>query len=228
MTAVRVLMFLLLGLIPVTGLQAATATDVVIYDRREFTLDQAAPYEWPEGALEIANDPLRRWGYLVWSTGAPNDRLQFVLGVREDADLQHYVDLMKNVKSLKRQIILVPGHLPLLPGYAAPLDDRARHGVVFEVGSQKVINEWYERLPEVCPGLRRFGNRELQHPPEAYPPTLVISLSHPNVKLEGLRIPMIIDVKAEIDPAFRRETRNEDLIEQVETFVAQHRARQRR
>jgi len=210
-------------------LSAGTGTDVVIHHDREFSKDQAEPYDWPEGALEIANDPLRRWGYLVWSTGAPNDRIQFVLGVREASDLQRHVDLMKNIKSLKRQIILVPGHLPLLPGYAAPPDERARHGVVFEVGSQKVINEWYERLPEVCPGLRRFGNRELNSPPEAYPPTLVISLSHPDVKdieLQGLRIPMIIDVKAEIDPAFRSERKNEDLIEQVETYVAQHQKRQ--
>jgi hypothetical protein len=220
-----VLIFAIHSLSHCSRLDAASGADWIVRGKSLVDADLAGSYDWPEGTLGLANDPLRVNGWLVWFSGLPNDVVQFDLQVRNTADVQHCIELLRDVKQVRRQIVLHPGSEPRYPGHAPAQRNEERIGAVYQVGSQKIVNQWFERLPESRPGIKRFGNEELIRPMEAHPPTLVLYVSHPAVDLEKLRFPKSIHVATEIDANFRKEQGNQELIEVIERFAAEHNAR---
>jgi len=205
---------------------AIAGTDHVATPGQMIALEAVENYEWPEGTLELVNDPLRGDGWHPWFSECPNDVLYFEMNVQRNEDVRHLIDRMRKVKSLRRQIVLHPGsQAEPIPLTKRRLTD-AGIGAVFQIGSQARINQWYEHLAEVRPGVKGFGRLEYEKPPEARPPTLVLYVQHPAVNLDKLQVPPTIQVTCEIDQNFRKDEANRELVDQIEQFVARHKERQ--
>lgn len=228
MSARPVILFIVLVLALTIPRQAwpAAGTDQVARPGERISPEVVANYQWPEGTLDLANDSLRANGWHPWFSEWPNDVLYFEMNVRDGRDVQHLIDQMKKVKSLKRQIVLIPEREAGSLAFTKRLKEGNGIGAVFQVGSQPRIDQWYEHLTEIRPGVRIFGVQEYQKVPEAQPPTLVLYVQHPAVDLDKLQIPATIQVNASIDLHFRKDEANRELIQRLEQFVTRHKARQ--
>lgn len=205
---------------------SAAGTDHVARPGERISPEVAAQYEWPEGALDLVNDPLRANGWHPWFSECPNDVLYFEMDVRNGKDVQHLIDQMKKVKTLKRQILLNPHCEAGSLAFASRLKEGSGIGAVFQVGSQSRLDQWYEHLTEIRPGVKVFGVHEYQKVAEAQPPTLVLYVQHPAVDLDKLQIPTTVQVSTDIDLHFRKDEANRDLIQRLEEFATRHKARQ--
>jgi hypothetical protein len=90
--------------------------------------------------------------------------------------------------------------------------------VLFSIGNQARLDEWFARLPEETPGVRKFGVRRLREVPAATPPTLTLFVAAPAVKLEQLEIPKSIEVVADL-PAQSTPTNN-PAVKMIDEFLA--------
>ena len=57
-----------------------------------------------------------------------------------------------------------------------------------------MLDRWYKTLPEVAPGVRRFGMDWYREPPTAMPPTLTLYVGHEAVDLDSLKVPLNVEV----------------------------------
>lgn len=205
---------------------AIAGTDHVAAPGQAIAPEVVEDYEWPEGTLELANDPLRGDAWHPWFSECPNDVLYFEMSVQRNEDVRQLIDRMRKVKSLRRQVVLHPGsQAEPIPLTKRRLTD-AGIGAVFQIGSQTRINQWFEHLAEIRPGVKGFGRIEYEKPPEARPPTLVLYVQHPAVNLDALQVPATIQVTSEIDQSFRMDEANRKLIDRIDRFVARHKSRQ--
>lgn len=205
---------------------SAAGTDHVARPGERISPEVVAHYEWPEGSVELVNDPLRANGWHPWFSELPNDTIYFEMNVRDARDVQHLIDQMKKVKTLKRRIALHPGREANIVSYTKFVKAGNEIGAVFQIGSQARLDQWYEHLAEVRPGVKVFGVHEYEKAPEAQPPTLILYVQHPTIDLDKLEIPTTIQVTTDIDLHFRKDDANRELIARLEQFAARHRARQ--
>ena len=145
--------------------------------------------DWPDGVLKLVNDPLRHDGWNSWFSGFPNDVERYRFRLAKTADVDHLANRFSTIKADRLRILLAAGVGPIVDfgGVRAP-------GIMFAIGNQKTIDEWYSRLPKVESGVRTFGGHQLEKPPRAMPPTLTIYVDNDFVALEQLQIPLHVEV----------------------------------
>ncbi len=181
----------------------------------------AAEASWPEGVLALVNDPARTKGWNPWFSEWPNDLNRYELQVTNTTEVNRLIGKLVAIKSPKLQLRLNPQKEARSLGFSTVLDEGNGTGVLFSIGNQARLDEWFARLPEETPGVRKFGVHRLREAPTATPPTLTIFVAHPAVKLEQLEIPKGIEVVADI-PAQHERTNATNLPSQkrIDDFIA--------
>lgn len=196
----RIVLFAAIVCLTGSTLLAAGGTSVVA------TKGQAAHVSegWPEGVGEIVNDPARTFGWNSWFTEWPNDVNQYAFETATSDDLNRLIAKLAATKSELRQIRLSYLKEPSGLGWVSKVPEGNKIPVIFSVGNQARIDQWYERV------RKPFGVIEFTAAPVAIPPTLTIFVQNERVKLEELKIPEGIDVSMGYVPTvFHRSNRKE-------------------
>jgi hypothetical protein len=143
---------------------------------------------WPKGVDEIVNDQTRTRGWNSSFSEWPSDVQQFALEIKSYDDLQR---LIKNLAALKgkKQVVLSALSEPRALGFVTRLDEGNHIPVIFSIGDQEQINEWYKHV------RKPFGKIEFVDVPVAVPPTLTLFVGHDLIHLDELEIPEGIDVR---------------------------------
>jgi hypothetical protein len=184
----------------------------------------ASAHGWPDGVLALVNDPLRTVVWQGFFSELPNDRVNATFRLASPADVEHLVQLLAQIRAAGVRLELEPGDGP-----ADPLGSEGRTvpGASFTVGNQEQLSAWFDRLPEVAPGVRQFGVHRSETRPVAAPPTLVLYVDNPHVRLETLEIPAQIAVEARANWRWDEATRTWSAPpEAIRRVVEAHRARQ--
>ena len=150
---------------------------------------------WPAGVRDLLNSPLRGDGWHPWFSECQNDWNYFEFDVTSAADVQHVLRLLEAVEAETVRVFLAPGaprpHSALAPqSSAAP--------VVFSIGSQVVIDRWYNNLSRGANGARVWGVHRFTRPPSAAPPTLTLYVGSDAIDLSTLSIPDRFEIAEEI------------------------------
>ena len=180
--------------------------------------------DWPEGALALVNDPVRTTGWNPWFSEWPNDVNHYGFQVTNSADVNGLIQRFAAIKSTNMQVRLNPGREARSLGFSTVLKDGNEVCVVFCLGSQTQINEWFQRLPEEEPGVRKFGVHYLREAPKATPPTLTLYVANPAISLRLLEIPGHIEVVADIRPPSPAVATNSPIVKTIEDFVVGRKA----
>jgi len=146
--------------------------------------------DWAEGVGELVNDESRTTGWNPWFTEWPNDVNQYAFEIQSRDDLNRLITKLAAIKSDLRQIRLSYLKEPKGLGWVTRVPEGNGIPVIFSIGNQSRIDEWYEQLRQP------FGVMEFTAAPVAVPPTLTIFVQNEAVTLKDLSIPESIDVSA--------------------------------
>jgi hypothetical protein len=185
----------------------------------------AARADWPEGVLDLVNDPLRTEGWNPWFSECPNDVDFYSYAVEGTTNVNHLIAKLAAIKGAKARVLLYPDKEPRVLALTTVLGEDNGAAVVFSIGGQQRMNEWYQHLHEEKPGVRVFGVHRYQEPPEAQPPTLALHVGNGAIDLKGLKIPASVKVQAVVSDAERAEPKTAGLVKAINDFVAKHAAK---
>jgi hypothetical protein len=184
-----------------------------------------AQADWPEGVLDLVNDPLRTEGWHPWFSEWPNDVNHYTFQISGTNDVNHLITKLAAIKNAKAQVLLYPDNEARGLGFTTVLKEGNGAAAVFSIGSQERINQWYQHLKEGEPGVRVFGVHRFRKPPEAQPPTLALHVGNEAIDLKALKIPPSVVVKAVVPAADRAKGTNPALVKAIDDFVAEHQTR---
>ena len=175
--------------------------------------------EWPAGALTLVNDPART-GYTqaVWSDG-PNHWTSYLMKVENPEDVQRLVNLLADIRVTRTVIRLS----------AVEVEDSDQWDVTaadVSIGSNRLLREWYERLPEVEPGVKKFGVNRYTEQPGDLPVYLTLLVRHKAVKLRKLDVPLRVEVEPAHDVEIaHKNSQTTTTIKKIDSYVATHKAK---
>lgn len=172
--------------LPSGDLFAAAGTTTVASKGRE---TYVKPH-WPDGVAAIVNDPARTSGWNNWFSEWPNDVNQYAFEIASTDDLNRLIAKLAAVNSELRQIHLSPLKEPEHLGGTHHLPKGNGISVIFSIGDQVQIDEWYKHV------RKPFGMIEFDGVPVAVPPSLTIFVQHKWCKLDEIKIPAGISVSA--------------------------------
>jgi hypothetical protein len=172
---------------------------------------------WPQGTLALINDPLRTDGWNPWFSECANDVNFYEYRIRSTEDANRLLQLLAGIKNPHATLRLNPGRQATVLGFTAALPETNHTAAVFSVGNETQLREWYQRLPETKPGVRRFGINEFTNAPDSLPPTLTLYVGHQAVDLQKLQIPDTVAVVADV-PAAGKGT--EAAVKAIEAFMS--------
>jgi hypothetical protein len=172
---------------------------------------------WPEGVLAILND--------VTCTEKSEEDLRFHFeGPHDDSWYGLAIRNMDDVNRLVRYFAAIKAESLKLYLYAEPGWTVGRgEGAFFRFGNQKLIDEWYSRLPEVEPGVRKFGAHRWNKPPTAEI-GLGLYVGHSAVDLEKLEVPADVNITTATAAAYRAE--HVDEFKKIDAFIERQKAKQ--
>ena len=180
---------------------------------------------WPAGVLELVNDPLRTDGWNPWFSQMANDVNFYGFEVRDTDDVNRLIQTLAAIKASKVQVQLNPGSEASYLGYSTVLKKGNGTAVVFSVGNQDVLNDWYQRLPEVEPGVRKIGKWEFKQAPTASPPRLIVYVGNDAIDLKKLNIPQAVEVSTNRLAAAGDDPPDSAVVKAIEEFVVQHKTK---
>ncbi len=185
---------------------------------------QALPTDpdWPKEIVELLEDPLRTDGWISRFSDWPNDVYHYGMRVRNAEDINHLIAKLAAINVTNAQVCLRPEKEVGALGFTTEIEKGNGLAATFSFGNQKRINQWFEHLPEIEPGVKKFGVHRLTKPPEALPPTLTLYVGHAAVDLKKLRIPKQIKVISEIPDFYRKKQPVDPAIKTIDEFVKSH------
>lgn len=188
--------------LPSTSLFAAAGTSIIASKGQQAYVNPG----WPKGVSDIVNDPARTTGWNDWFSEWPNDVNQYAFEITSMEDLNRLVRKLGESGSKLRQVRLCPIKEPNGLGWTTSLPKGNSIPVLFSVGDQSRIDEWYKHV------RKPFGVMEFIAAPVAVPPTLTIFVQHDLVKLEQLEVPAGITVSEGYAPTVfhRSNTKQEE------------------
>lgn len=194
-----------IGMMALIGVTAWgwSSTSQVASKGRPVPASKAEESAWPEGILDLVNDPVRADGWNPWFSEWPNDVNHYEMIVQGGEDVQRLLDKLGKVRCKEVRLVLKPDPEPRSLGFTTVLTEGNQTAALFSIGSQPVIDWWYGHLHESEPGIRTFGVHRYQKCPEAMPPTLTLFVGHENIELAELRIPEKIVLQAAVPDAYR-------------------------
>jgi hypothetical protein len=208
---------LAIGLLQAAGLSALgmSGTDQVAWPGKPV----AAETDWPVGTADLANDPVRAAGWNPWFSEWPNDVNHYEFKPQSSQDVNRLLTRLAAIQAPQVCLILSPEPEPRGLGFTTVLGRSNGVAAVFALGSQRRIDEWYQRLAESVTGERQFGVHKLTAPPKALPPTLTLYVGQPVVDLQTLAVPARIEVTTNRS-AQRADAPTEARIEAIAAFLA--------
>ncbi|HEY3969472.1 MAG TPA: hypothetical protein VGM05_33270 [Planctomycetaceae bacterium] len=170
---------MLVALLVPSVLCAAGGTAVIARKGKAVTV----PAAWPAGIAEIVNDQTRTSGWNSWFSEWPNDVNQYAFEIATTDDVNRLIEKLAKVKSDVRQIRLSYLREPAGLGWTTRLPEGNCLAVIFSVGDQARIDEWYRQV------RKPFGVMEFTAAPVAVPPTLTIFVQNDLVNLDHIKVP---------------------------------------
>ena len=143
---------------------------------------------WHEGVGELVNDSSRTSGWNAWFSEWPNDVNHYAFEIDSTDALNRLIAKFAMIKTDALQIRLSHLKEPRNLGWVTQLPEGNGISVIFSIGYQHRINEWFQGME------KPFGKLEFTATPEAVPPTLTIFVQDPSVSVDQLAIPEGIDV----------------------------------
>ena len=140
---------------------------------------------WPEGVVEFLNLPQRTDGWRSWFSGTPSDVQSY--GFRL-SDLEEANQLLARFAEIRTDRLSVVFVMPVEG------EERQRLSASLIFGDQDTINRWFKSLKVDGDGRRIYGRHRYAEPPEAMPPTLVLTLPRA-ADAQELKVPAQIQVK---------------------------------
>jgi hypothetical protein len=177
---------------------------------------------WPAGVLDLVNDPLRSDGWNPWFSEWPNDVNHYEMKLHGQDDLEQIIQKLVAIRCDVVRIRLDPGKEPSALGFTTELPKGNGAAAVFAIGSQKIIDQWYLRLPEIEPGIRKFGVHRYTECPKALPPTLTLFVGNSGIDLAKLKVPMRIQVSDALSDSYRKEHESDPLVNAIDKFITEH------
>ncbi len=214
-------LLLILGL---TGSPACgmSGTSQIAQKGQPVETDVADDLGWPSGVLDMINVRTRTNGWQPWFSEWPNDVNHYEFHFRNTGELNGIIRKLARIDSKTRVIMLSPETEPRAIGFTTVLPEGNGASGLFSIGSQKLLDQWFERLPD-----GQFGVHHLTEPPKAMPPTLTIYTANPAIDLSKLQVSAKIDVDMErSEPASDQPAQDEALREAITVFVKEHKAKQ--
>ncbi|MEM7681214.1 MAG: hypothetical protein AAF288_04585 [Planctomycetota bacterium] len=180
----------------------AAGTSQIAWEGHPVAEERARQKVWPTGVLAVVNDPCRTLGVWPWFTECPNDVEQYVLVPASTEELQRVLTAFAQIEGSKR-VELHPGDRVRRIGFGMDIDEDMRAAAVFSIGSQPVMDAWFDRLEG-----GKWGVHQYDAPPKAQPPTLALYVGHELLGLESLRL----SPEWEVRPGFRVMKEDEDAV----------------
>ena len=127
------------------------------------TKGQPAPVSagWPQGTAAIVNDPGRTTGWNDWFSEWPNDVNQYAFEIKNVADVNRLIEKLAAIKSDLREVRLSYLSEPSGLGWVTHLPKGNGFPVIFSVGDQGRINDWYKTVASRSASL---NSRPLRSP----------------------------------------------------------------
>lgn len=144
---------------------------------------------WADGVADLINDPVRTTGWNSWFSEWPNDVNHYAMEIQNMDDLNRLIVKLARIQSDLKEVRLCVMKEPRGLGWVTSLDEGNGIPVMFTLGDQQRMNEWYAQV------RKPFGVMKFVDTPVAVPPTLTIFVMHPLVDLSALKIPTNITVK---------------------------------
>jgi hypothetical protein len=177
---------------------------------------------WPAKIVDLVNDPARTVGWNFWFSDCPNDVNHYAFAAKNTDDLNRLIKKLAATKAKGATVALSLGkEYPagkfsfLKPGNDIP--------AVVGFGNRTLLNQWYGHLPEIEPGVRKFGVHRYTEPPQAMPPTLTIYVEHPAVELAKLAIPAEVNVVASVSKDDREQRKDDAAIKAIDRLLERRR-----
>jgi hypothetical protein len=177
---------------------------------------------WPEGTLALINDPLRTDGWNPWFSECSNDVNFYAYKIHDTDDVNRLLKSLAGIKTTQATLRLNPGKQAAALGFSTVLPKTNQTAAVFSVGNQRLLDEWYRRLPVVKPGVRMFGVNQYTNTPVAAPPALMIYVGHKTIDLQKLQIPDTVTVVADVEAA---KNGTEATVKVIEAFMSARQAK---
>lgn len=176
----------------------------------------AAVTGWPEGVLDLVNDPLRTDGWNPWFSQMANDVNFYAFKVRDTDDVNRLIQKLMAIKAPKVHVQLNPGSEATYLGYTTVLEKGNGAAAVFFLGNQQVLNDWYQR---------RKGKLELKEAPTAEPPTLILYAGNLLIDLGRLKILPAAEVSKNDLRARGDSPPDAAVVKAIEDFIAKRKSK---
>lgn len=206
-----------LFLLPTASVLGMASTTRIAEPGTVIGVEWVKTYGWPEGTLALVNGPARQNAWQPWFSEHPNDVIHFEMVPGDMQQLNALIQRLAEIQSPVRRIVLSPGTEPSALGFVTSLEPGNSIPAVFAIGSQPMLDRWWERLP----ADKQFGVHHYEAPPRAVPPTLTIYLEHEMVELDALKVPLdfeigVVKVRPEQAEEFSA------VLKEIEEFVSEH------
>lgn len=136
-----------------------------------------------EGVADLVNDESRTSGWNSWFTEWPNDVNHYAYEIESTEDLNRLISKLAAIQTDLRQIRLSYRKEPTGLGFMTKLPGDNGIPVMFSLGHQPTIDQWFERT------RKPFGVLEFTGTPVAVPPTLTLFVQNEAIDLQKLKIP---------------------------------------
>jgi hypothetical protein len=146
---------------------------------------------WPKGTKELLDVPTRGDGWNGWFSEWPSDVCHYEFKVATSDEVNAVIAQFVKIESEDLHIRLSPLKEPQGLDWVTSLPEGNGTAIMFSIGNQQRVNDWFGRLPG-----GKFGKMEFEKTPVAVLPTLTIFVGHKAVDLAELKVPQEIDVSA--------------------------------
>ncbi len=194
--------------------QAAALYEVMQFGKVPMAREIAAQYAWPAGTLDLVNDPARVEGWHPIFSECPNDSQTFGYRLDSTREANRLLKVLAQVKGERPAVLLDPKAEFRWDRHA-----RVGYEATFAVGSRKVLEEWWRRLPG-----GKFGVHVYKEAPKARPPQFTLFVGSEKIALEQLRVPRELPVATLPAEELRKQKVPEALISRIQAFVKSHRS----
>jgi hypothetical protein len=208
---------------------AFSMIETFVREPDHLTKEKVERYDWPEGVLEFVNNPFRTIGKSTWWHDAPNDTVTFEFNPAIIDELNDLIAAFGAIESDSKRIQIspLPEHqvrvqtIQSVRGGNPEAVPTVKPGTLatFRIGSQRIKDAWYEKLPETEPGVREWGVHRYTESPTAAPPTLTIYVGNPSIDLSELQIPKGIETEHAASEKYRSDRTNDPLLTKIDEFV---------
>jgi hypothetical protein len=191
------------------ALQARALYVVMHFGSSRFEAATAEQNGWPKGTLELVNTPLRQDAWHPFFSECPNDRYYFGFKPRTIREMNEIMELLARVDP-KCAVILSPERVGQ--------GEEKGMTAVFSLGSQKIMDQWFLRLPD-----GKFGVHKFEAAPKVPAPQMTLHVGALAAELSGLRVPPDMILGAGISADYRKANPKDAVVDAIDRAVATNR-----